>query len=79
MAGILNEQLADALGLRNRGVKPKNAEDRGGYLLKNTEAPCVIAEPFFIDNNEDLRTATGKREMLVKAYARGIEKFAKSI
>ncbi len=77
IAGILNEQLVEALGLKNRGLKPKTAEDRGGYLLKNTEAPCVIAEPFFIDNNEDLKSATDKRNLLVKAYADGIEAIAK--
>ena len=79
IAGILNEQLVEALGLKNRGLKPKTAEDRGGYLLRNTVAPCMIAEPFFIDNNEDLKTATDKRDLLVKAYANGIEAIAKSI
>ncbi|MDY7034072.1 MAG: N-acetylmuramoyl-L-alanine amidase, partial [Thermodesulfobacteriota bacterium] len=66
------------LGLKNRGLKPKTAEDRGGYLLRNTIAACVIAEPFFIDNNEDLKTAIDKRDLLVKAYANGIEAIAKS-
>ena len=79
IAGILNEQLVEALGLKNRGLKPKTAEDRGGYLLRNTVAPCVIAEPFFIDNNKDLKTATDKRDLLVKAYANGIEAISKSI
>ena len=78
IAGILNEQLVQALDLKNRGLKPKTAEDRGGYLLKNTIAPCVIAEPFFIDNNEDLKTAIDKRDLLVKAYANGIEAIAQS-
>jgi N-acetylmuramoyl-L-alanine amidase len=79
IAGILNEQLVEALGLKNRGLKPKTAEDRGGYLLKNTVAPCVIAEPFFIDNNDDLKTANDKRDIIVKAYAKGVEAIAKSI
>ncbi len=79
IAGILNEKLVEALGLKNRGLKSKTAEDRGGYLLINTVAACVIAEPFFIDNNEDLRTATDKRDLLVKAYANGIGAIAKFI
>jgi len=79
MAEILNEHLVEALGLKNRGTKPKTAEDRGGNLLKNTDAPCVIAEPFFIDNNDDLKTATDKRDALVKAYATGIEAIAASV
>ncbi len=79
IAGILNEQLVKALGLKNRGLKPKTAEDRGGYLLRNTVAPCVIAEPLFIDNNDDLKTATDNKDILVKAYANGIEAIAESI
>jgi len=79
IAGILNEQIFKALGLKNRGLKPKTAEDRGGYLLRNTVAPCVIAEPLFIDNNDDLKTTTDNRDILVKAYANGIEAIAESI
>lgn len=79
MAKILNEQLVDALGIKNRGVKAKNAEDRGGYLLNQTNAPCVIAEPFFIDNNKDLKIAFENRDLLVKAYARAIKAIARSL
>lgn len=39
IAGILNEQLVEALGLKNRGLKPKTAEDRGGYLLRTNVHP----------------------------------------
>ena len=79
MAEILNEKLLEALGLNNRGIKPKSAEDRGGYLLKSTLAPCVIAEPFFIDNNSDLKVVIDKRDALIKAYATSIESIANSI
>ena len=79
MAEILNEKLLEALGLNNRGIKPKSAEDRGGYLLKSTLAPCVIAEPFFIDNNSDLKVVIDKRDALIKAYASSIESIANSI
>ena len=79
IAAILNEQLVNALGLKNRGIKPKTAEDRGGNLLKNTVGICVIAEPFFIDNDEDLNIVIDKRDDLVKAYANGIEAIAQSI
>jgi len=79
MAELLNTKLVNALGLNNRGIKPKTAEDRGGYLLVSTDAPCVIAEPFFIDNDSDLRKAMNKRKKLVKAYAVGIEAIANQI
>lgn len=47
-AEILRDNLVDALGLSNRGIKSRTSEDRGGYLLRYTNAPCIIAEPFFI-------------------------------
>ena len=72
IARVLHENLVDALELNNRGIKPKSSEDRGGYLLRYTHAPCVIAEPFFIDNNHDLDQAKIHYEWLVKAYADSI-------
>ena len=73
IAQVLNDELVTALNLKDRGIKPKGSEDRGGYLLKKTNAPCVIAEPFFIDNDEDLRVATENREALIQAYVQTIE------
>lgn len=73
IAQVLIGHLVKALEIKNRGIKPKSSEDRGGYLLKNTNAPCVIAEPFFIDNDNDLKTALQKRGQLVAAYAKAIE------
>lgn len=74
IAGILNKELVKALELNDRGIKPKSAEDRGGYLLKSTIAPCVICEPFFIDNDSDLERAQERRDDLVNAYVEGIHK-----
>lgn len=79
MAQILDEHLVNALKLKDRGIKPKTAEDRGGHLLKETNAPCVIAEPFFIDNDGDLKVATDNRKKLVKAYAEGIQAIANAL
>jgi N-acetylmuramoyl-L-alanine amidase len=79
LAEILNKQLVEALGLKNRGEKPKSGEDRGGYLLKSTIAPCVIAEPFFIDNNSDLKTAQDNRIALITAYANSIREIANEL
>ncbi len=73
MAEILNNQLVSALNLKNRGIKAKTSEDRGGSLLKNTLAPCVIAEPFFIDNDSDLEIAISKQQQLIRAYVEAIE------
>jgi len=76
MAEILLESLVNALSLSNRGIRPKSAEDRGGFLLMSTNAPCIISEPFFIDNDQDLEIAICKRRDLSGAYAKAIERIA---
>ncbi len=79
IAAILQDKLVGALGLPDRGIKAKRSEDRGGYLLRYTDAPCVIAEPFFIDNNSDLKTASINRDALVEAYANAIREMAAAV
>ena len=79
MAEILLKHLVEHLKLPNRGIKPKTAEDRGGYLLRYTKAPCVIAEPFFIDNDDDLARAQEDIGGLAEAYAKAIEEIAKVV
>ena len=79
MAGILQAELVACLGLRNRGVIACSVEDRGGYLLCHTKAPCVIAEPFFIDNSDDLRLALSKYDQLVEAYKTAILKVTETV
>ena len=48
MAEILQKHCIKEFKLKDRGLKPINQGDRGANILKNTKAPCVIAEPFFI-------------------------------
>jgi N-acetylmuramoyl-L-alanine amidase len=62
------------LGLKDRGVKPKGTEDRGGYLLRYVNAPIIILEPFFIDNDDDYALIVKKHRALVNAYGRALEK-----
>jgi len=76
MAEVLQEHLLFALGLNNRGVKAKHSEDRGGYFLRYTDAPCVIAEPFFIDNDEDFSVASSRSYRLAEAYKNAITDIA---
>ena len=76
IAEILQNYLVTFLELRDRGIKEKTAEDRGGFLLRYTKAPCVIAEPFFIDNHQDLAKANENLEGLAAAYARAIDAMA---
>ncbi len=79
MASILQKHLLKALDLKNRGIKPKTAEDRGGYLLKYTKAPCVIAEPFFIDNDSDYVIAACDIDKLVQAYVNAIDEISENL
>lgn len=76
MADRLLVKLVDALELPNRGAKPRDVEQRGGYLLRYTRAPAVIAEPFFIDNEQDYGRAIERRVALIAAYAEAICEFA---
>jgi N-acetylmuramoyl-L-alanine amidase len=79
MAEILLNHLVKHLKLPNRGIKPKTSEDRGGYLLRYTDAPCVIAEPFFIDNDKDLARAQEDMDGLVAAYAAAIDQISQNV
>lgn len=79
IARILLEHLVECLNLSSRGIKPKSAEDRGGMLLKYTNAPCVIAEPFFIDNDADLARANENLDDLAIAYAEAIDEMSEAI
>lgn len=69
------------LRLQDRGLKPCNtahkgkAGDRGGYLLKHTIMPTVIAEPFFIDCDKSLALAQSKIGQLAQAYERAVIRY----
>jgi len=72
-AEILQRHLHNHLQLRDRGIKPRRSKDRGGSLLKKTIAPCLIAEPFFISNDNDLARAMSDLDGLAEAYANAID------
>lgn len=79
IAKILQNHLVAFLDLRDRGIQAKTSEDRGGNLLRYTKAPCVIAEPFFIDNDQDLARARDDLEGLAGAYASAIDAMAQVV
>ena len=74
IASILQRHLVKHLRLPDRKIKPVKGGDRGGLLLCLTKAPCVISEPFFIDNDSDLDRALEDLDGLVQAYADAIQK-----
>ncbi len=78
LAIIVQDFVVNALTLRDRGIKPVTTEDKGGYLLRYTRMPGVIAEPFFIDNCNDLKKAQDNFDSLVAGYAAAILEYASS-
>ncbi len=79
MAEIVQKKMVDFLALPDRGIRPRTTEDRGGFLLRYTKAPCVICEPFFIDNDSDLQKALADRDALAAVYADAIESIAQQL
>jgi len=67
MATIFQNEIVKALGLRNRGIKGKSSEEKGGYVLRETKAPCIITEPFFLDNDNDYRKVIDHYPELIRA------------
>ena len=72
MAKIFQKNIVRALSLPNRGVKGKSTEERGAYLLRYTNAQCIICESFFIDNFNDFEKVKEKYKRLVAMYIRSI-------
>jgi N-acetylmuramoyl-L-alanine amidase len=67
IAEIFQKNIVSCLELPDRNVKPKHTEDRGGYLLRYTNAPCIISEPFFIDNDNDYKKVMERYFQFIKA------------
>ncbi len=76
IADMFKEAICNTLYLRDRGIKGKSTEERGGYLLRYTKAPCVILEPFFIDNRSDFSVGTKFKNELALSIAAVIVKLA---
>lgn len=80
LAGLMQYEVVKCLGLHDRGLKPCKAKlrgkagDRGGYLLKKTNMPCIIVEPFFIDCDKSLKLAQLKLDELATAYVTAIQR-----
>jgi N-acetylmuramoyl-L-alanine amidase len=73
MAEIFQQHFVEALGLPDRGILPVDSEGRGARLLKETEAPAVMCEPFFMSNDDDVETALADdSRALADAYLKGL-------
>ena len=72
IAQIFQDNMVSVLGLRDRGIRGKGTEDRGGYILRYTNAPCVLLEPFFIDNDNDYAVVMDKYDAFVATIEQSI-------
>ncbi len=79
IAQILLKHLVQYLGLPDRGIQPKTAEDECGFLLRYASAPCVISKPFYIDNDNDLDRAMENPDALAEAFARAIDEVSRKV
>lgn len=73
IAQIFQDNLLEDLEYPDRGILPRTSEDRGGYILKYTYAPCVLVEPFFIDYEPALRMHVDCIQILKQTYIESIK------
>jgi len=77
-AQIMHEQIVDAMCLRDRGIiTPYNG--RGSHILCETDMPCILIEPFFITNDDDLDKFFDVRFDLIWNICEGIEEASHAI
>lgn len=76
IAQIFKDDILQLFKNTDRGLKPRTSEDRGGYLLRYTNAPAIICEPFFIDNDEEYLKAKELLDngTLAKTYCESLQK-----
>ncbi len=72
LANCIQNQIVDALGTVDRGVKTATPGVNGLYVLTNTDAPAVLVELAFISNDEDERLLAKKQDDFARAIARGV-------
>lgn len=79
LAQCLQKEMVACLGNPDRGVKALKKGGRGATVLYKTNMPCVIIEPFFIDNPEEFNNTFNKIDNLAKAIAEGIVNYCKEL
>lgn len=73
VAYIFQDNIVNCLELPNRGIKARSVEERGGFLLRYTNAPCVLLEPFFIDNNNDYSVVLSKYDEFLVSIVKSVK------
>ena len=71
LAQCIQNQIVDALGTVDRGIKAAKPGVNGLYVLSNTGATAVLVELAFIDNEQDAQLLRDKQDDFARAIARG--------
>ena len=72
LAGCINNEIVEAMGTTDRGVKVARPGINGLYVLTNTDMPAVLVELAFINNSYDVVLLTEKQDEFARAIARGV-------
>ena len=72
LARCIQNQIVDALGTVDRGVKGAKPGVNGLYVLSNTDAVAVLVELAFIDNESDAALLRERQDEFARAIARGV-------
>ena len=72
LAQCIQNQIVDALGTVDRGVKGAKPGVNGLYVLNNTDAVAVLVELAFIDNESDAALLRERQDEFARAIARGV-------
>ena len=72
LARCIQNQIVDALGTTDRGVKGAKPGVNGLYVLSNTDAVAVLVELAFIDNESDAALLRERQDEFARAIARGV-------
>lgn len=73
LAMDVNREMIVALGLKDRGVKTRTGQDRGGKSLISGRAPAILIEPYFGSSKKGLGATDerAEKERLAEAIIRG--------
>ena len=72
LAQCIQNQIVDALGTVDRGVKGAKPGVNGLYVLSNTNAVAVLVELAFIDHASDAQLLRSRQDEFARAIARGV-------
>ena len=72
LSSCIQNQIVDALGTVDRGVKGAKPGVNGLYVLSNTNAVAVLVELAFIDHAGDAELLRSQQDEFARAIARGV-------